>query len=397
MSNAERLNHPISTTELQRRWSAVRKAMEARGIHTLLMQNNNDFMGGYVKWFSDVPAVNGYPLTLLFPRDAGMTLVMQGPIGLDRKIAADDVDLRGVERVLHVASFASVGYSLNYDNQAIEDAMRPYARATIGIVSPGTMPMSMIDHLRKQYPQATFIDATELVDAIKCIKSEEEIALIRRAAAMQDACMDAVFKAIKPGMRDIEAGAIAEQVGHSWGSEQGIFLCASMPIGTPGHFAPRRYQNREIRKGDYFALLVESSGPGGQYCELGRTCVLGKATDAMLEEMAFVERALQFAVGLLKPGVTGKEVWDTYNQFMLDNGRPQEKRLYCHGQGYDLVERPLVRFDETMTIQAGMNLSCHPTYETATGFHWCCDNVLITPTGNELIHKAPRRLIEIDC
>ena len=48
MALSERLNTPISTAELERRWRAVRAAMEREKIDVLLMQNNNDHMGGYV-------------------------------------------------------------------------------------------------------------------------------------------------------------------------------------------------------------------------------------------------------------------------------------------------------------------------------------------------------------
>src|SRR5215467_9642149 len=78
---SERLNTPISTTELERRWKAVRAAMEQEGVDVLVMQNNNDHMGGYVKYFTDIPAGNGYPVTVVFPRDDLMTVVMQGPLG----------------------------------------------------------------------------------------------------------------------------------------------------------------------------------------------------------------------------------------------------------------------------------------------------------------------------
>ena len=47
---SERLQTPISTAELERRWAAVRTAMEREKIDVLLMQNNNDYMGGYVKY-----------------------------------------------------------------------------------------------------------------------------------------------------------------------------------------------------------------------------------------------------------------------------------------------------------------------------------------------------------
>ena len=76
-----RLQTPISTAELERRWAAVREAMEREKIDVLLMQNNNDYMGGYVKYFTDLPATNGYPLTVVFPRDDLMTLVSMGPFG----------------------------------------------------------------------------------------------------------------------------------------------------------------------------------------------------------------------------------------------------------------------------------------------------------------------------
>src|SRR5499427_10893493 len=113
---SERLQTPISTTELQRRWAAVRAPMEREQIDVLLMQNNNDFMGGYVKYFTDLPATNGYPMTVVFPRDDGMTVVSQGPFGLDRPLPPEgDGVRRGVKRMMGVPSFASAGYSAIYD------------------------------------------------------------------------------------------------------------------------------------------------------------------------------------------------------------------------------------------------------------------------------------------
>ena len=83
MSAADRLNAPISTAELDRRWAAIRAAMKCCGIDVLVMQNNNDHMGGYVKYFTDLPATNGYPIGVVFPADDLMSVVCQGPIGLE--------------------------------------------------------------------------------------------------------------------------------------------------------------------------------------------------------------------------------------------------------------------------------------------------------------------------
>ena len=65
---AERLIAPISTAELERRWAAVRAAMAAQKIDVLVMQNSNEFSGGYVKWFTDLPSGNGTMTTVIFPR-----------------------------------------------------------------------------------------------------------------------------------------------------------------------------------------------------------------------------------------------------------------------------------------------------------------------------------------
>src|SRR4051795_453873 len=89
MQLSERLQTPISDAELERRWAAVRAAMAAEKIDVLLMQNNNDHMGGYVKYFTDLPATNGYPMTVVFPQDDDMTVVSQGPFGMVKDLAHD--------------------------------------------------------------------------------------------------------------------------------------------------------------------------------------------------------------------------------------------------------------------------------------------------------------------
>ena len=44
--------------------------------------------------------------------------------------------------------------------------------------------------------------------------------------------MRAAFAAAKPGMRDTEVAAVAQHYSQCHGSENGIYLCASMPLGT---------------------------------------------------------------------------------------------------------------------------------------------------------------------
>jgi Xaa-Pro aminopeptidase len=394
---SERLNTPISTAELERRWRAVRAAMERERIDVLVMQNNNDHMGGYVKYFTDLPAGNGYPVTVVFPRDDLMTVVMQGPFGGAQALSAEgDGVRRGVKRVLTTPSYASAHYTAEYDPELAAGALAPFAKGTIGLVSTYAMSLASGEFFKRRFPGARFVDASELVDRIKAIKSEEEMELVIRTARMQDGAMRAAFDAIKPGMRDRDVVAAAQFYSQTHGSEQGLYLCASAPLGTPTKFGPKHMQNRVIREGDYVALLVEDSGPGGFYTELGRNCVVGKAPQQMHDELAFTLESRRLTLDLLKPGTPAKQIWEEFNAFMRKHGRPEETRLYCHGQGYDLVERPLIRHDEPMAIAKDMNIVVHPTYVHKGMLSWVCDNYLIGSNGpGDRLHQFPEAIIEV--
>jgi Xaa-Pro aminopeptidase len=371
--------------------------MAHQKIDVLVMQANNDFMGGYVKYFTDIPATNGYVVTVIFPLHERMTVIGQGPFNNVKTFSENGDPLRrGVAQLMTVPSYASAHFTSSYDALLAEKSLESYVGSKIGLLGTGAISYALIHSLQKgKHAQSEFIDASELVDQIKAIKSPEEISLIRKTATMQDAAMQAVFSAIQPGMRDLELAAVAEQVGHSYGSEQGLFLCASGPIGSVPVFGNRHLQNRVIQEGDQFTILIENSGAGGFYTELGRTCILGKASAAMKEEYEFVIQAQDFTLSLLKPGADCKDIWETYNQYMKAHGRPPESRLHSHGQGYDMVERPLVRFDETMKIAANMVMAAHPTYVTDQTYSWSCDTFLISENENERLHQFPRQLTEL--
>ena len=392
---SERLQTPISTAELERRWNAVRAAMKREKVDVLLMQNNNDHMGGYVKYFTDMPATNGYPNTVIFPADDEMTVVCQGPFKGDGRPPADM--WRGVKRMLTTPSYESAHFTQGYDPELAAKALQPYAKGTIGLVGTYQMSFAMGDTIMKKFPSARYVDASELVDRIKVIKSAEELELVRRAAIMQDGAMKAAFAAIKPGMRDTEVAAVAVHYSQDHGSENGIYLCASAPAGKAAKFGQRHVQNRTIKKGDTLALLVEDSGPGSMYTELGRSCVLGKVPQQMKDELEMVKASRKLTLDMLKPGTPCKDIWEAFNEFMRKNGRPEEARLYCHGQGYDLVERPLIRSDEPWVIQKDMNIVVHPTYAHGGYLNWLCDNYIIGGNGpGDRIHYFPEEIVEID-
>jgi Xaa-Pro aminopeptidase len=396
-SVAERVNTPISDGELERRWSAMRSMMEERSIDALLIQAATDSLGGYLKYFTDVPAHNGFPSSVVFPRDDLMTFVSHGSFdGVMDVSAGGDGLLRGTERVLTNPYFLSVNYTREYDAKLIAQALEPYSRATIGLVAPQQLSSACLDFLRATYPAATFVECGDPVDAIKAIKSAEEWELLRRTATLQDSVMDSTLRNVEPGMRESDIAALAQHTAQGLGSEGGAFIFGSAPPGQPAQLQARHTQDRVVEAGDQVTLLLECNGPGGLFVHLGRVCVLGKAPQRMVEELEFALEARRFTLDLIQPGAVPAEIWDAYNAFMRDHGRPEESRLHCHGQGYDLVERPLIRKDETMAIAAGMNLGCHPMYVKDGAFNYISDNYRVGDDGiAERLHAYPEKITEL--
>ncbi len=116
----------------------------------------------------------------------------------------------------------------------------------------------------------------------------------------------------------------------------------------------------------------------------------------MQDAFGFSLEAQKLSLSLLKPGADPREVWDANNEFLEEKGYFPERRLFAHGQGYDLVERPLIRYDEPMQIQAGMNLTVHPTVASETVWVGVTDNYIVTETGvGPCLHKTPKEILVV--
>ena len=397
MEPEEQIPVRISTEELTRRWTAVRRRMAERDIDALVMQNTNDWLGGYVKWFTDIPANNGYPRSVIFHANDPMTVVEMGPFGGRHTFDRHDPSHRGVDEILHSPSFTSVSYTQGYDARLVADVLRRRRVRTVGLLGAAMLPAAFVAAIRDALPDPDGLeDASDLVDEIKAIKSAEEIALIRRAAAMQDAAFAEVVARAQPGMRDSDVAAIAWAACQMRGSEQGIVLGGSAPLGRASVFVGRHRQGRTIEAGDHLALLIETNGPGGFYTEIARTIVFGKANAELNEAFAAVRELQTETLARMRPGALCRDIAAAHDDAMRRRGLPLELRLYSHGQGYDMVERPLIRRDETMALAAGMNLAVHPGYETPSVFAVICDNYLIGADGpGDCLHRTEKTIFEL--
>lgn len=394
---ASRILNAVSTTELERRWGAVRAHMKALGIGALVLQNSSDWVGGYIRWFSNQPATNGYPSSLVFPLEGGMSLIEQGPFGVVRKAGEAELKATGVARRLTTPSYPSVRYTATYDADLAAAELRALGAKRVGFVAPTAMYHSFGLRLRELLSDVEIVDATGLVDRIKAIKSEEERALIRQVALTQDEVMARVREFLRPGLKDFEIAAYAQYVAQQMGSEQGIFLCSSAPPGEAASFRPRSLQGRTVERGDIYSLLVETNGAGGFYTELSRIFVLGRASQELRDAYRAVIDAQAYALSLLKPGASCREIYAQHNTFLRRRGLPEERRLSMHGMGYDMVERPLIRDDEDMDLEEHMAIVCHPGILNERMFVHNTDIYLIEKHGvSECLHRTPKAIFELE-
>ncbi len=394
----ERLLHPMSTSELERRWTLARGIAKHLGLDALVAQSVNNQSGcGYFRWLTDQPNAGSNPQTVIFPAEGLMTLVQQGPWGGEKRFDGKEASNRGIGKRLFSPSYPSVQYTAAYDAELVAKELKSLGAKRVGVACTATWYHGFGARLEQLLKGVELVDATDAIDAVKSVKSAEEIEFIRRTCAMQDEVMRRVSEHIRPGLKDFEVYAYAQYQGQLLGSEGGIFLGSSATLPEPPAYRPRSMMGREIRKGDGFMLLVENSGPGGYYAEIARPFIFGKAPQAMKDLLELVLQAQKASAARFKPGASFPEILAAHNEFMTSRGKHKEERLYSHSQGYDLVERPLVRHDETgMMVQANMVLACHPEVNTPKEFMTICDDFLVKADGSpERLHRFPQTYIEL--
>ncbi|MFM0619764.1 M24 family metallopeptidase [Paraburkholderia nemoris] len=386
----------VSRAELERRWHALRQLLDIENVEAIVVQNSNDFLGGHVRWLTGVAAAHAYPRSVIFFRDRPMVVIEQGAFRSHRMPSADHDSLRGVADWFGSPSYSSVPYTAHYDAEiAVREIQRANVRR-VALINPSGMYYPFAQYIVDRLDTHRIVDLTNQVDRLKAVKSSEEITAISATAALQDAVIQAVTSFVQPGMKECEVTAYAQYTAQRLGSEQGIFLIGSAPLGRAATYKGRQFQTRVIGPGDGFTLLVEVNGPGGYYTEIGRCFVFGKAPAELSDAVAHVVEAQEQTLRHLIPGARCRDIFARHNAFMASRGLPEEDRLHCHGQGFDMVERPLIRRDEDMEILAGMNIVVHPGYVTPSIFATICDNFIIGPDGPlPRLHKTPQGIIEL--
>jgi Xaa-Pro aminopeptidase len=382
-----------SCAELERRWALIRDRLVDRGAQALIVVGASNELDGAVRWLTDASIT--YRRIVIFHAADRMDVLEHGSAGQTRTFKEDAPGYPGVGEVTMVSTFPSVDYTQVYEAQIVAEKIRARGYRKVALLHPMALPYGFLRSLRESLPEVEFLDETEFVDRAKAIKSAEEITVLERAAAIQDAVFRATVDYVKPGMRDFEVAAFAFYQARLLGGAYGITLAGSAPRGEPAFMRADDLQGRTILAGDAMSLLVENGGPGGYYLELGRPLSFGDPSPELQEVYAVAKAAQDYSISLCVPGARAADIYAAYTAYLGERGFPPETRLYAHGQGYDLIERPLIRQDETMILEAGMCLAVHPGLVYRGAFAFTCDNIMVEAEGPRILHSTPRQIFVV--
>jgi Xaa-Pro dipeptidase len=399
----------FSLEEFSDRHERVREEMVHRDIDTLVVFNpgNLNYLVGFRgKSYQDFQC-------LLFPRDEEpLTFIVRysDVAELERGTLADEVvGYVGLEGV-RSASVASNGARRSYAGRDAEDGLQAfrrvvrdarYATGRVGIEAPQYY-LSPSDHqavLAAVGDRA--VDATDLVARTRLIKSRAEIELIKRAARITDAAMDATRAAIAVGRSEFEI------VGETL---RGLLANGSDAPSSPPNFVsgPRSCYahggptERRLEDGDFMHLEFGSSYH--RYpCSIGRDFSIG-APSARARELHDIQvAACDAVIAAAKPGASTYEPHEAARRVFADAG---VEHGFVHTAGYGLgpgfppvwgLEPLHFGPGPDVELKPGMVFTVEPPLllaEEQLGAR-VIDNIVITEGGCEMLSRCSREIAEI--
>lgn len=230
------------------------------------------------------------------------------------------------------------------------------------------------------------------INAMRVIKDEDELLILREAAELADYAIEVGAKALKEGITEIEVMTEIEfalkQRGVTHMSFDTTVLSgpkAASPHGKTG--------DRKIQKGDLvlFDLGVVHKG----YCsDITRTLAFGEPSEEQVEVYQVVLQAELASLEAVKPGVTAAALDDAARNVINDAGYGEyfTHRL-GHGLGISVHEFPSLHGANDLVIESGMVFTLEPgIYVPGKVGVRIEDDVAVTDDGYEVLTKYPKEL-----
>ena len=263
-----------------------------------------------------------------------------------------------------------------------------------------------MQRLQENYPQAQVNDCSRMIWELRKIKSDAEVALIRRAAQIAVAAHLDVIRSTQPGVHEKELAALFEFICQRGGAQAQAYVTILMagPNHPYGHY--HRY-DRTLESGDFVIL---DAGPDYAYYDADVSTsfpVNGVFTERQRELYEIAEEIHQVVLAGYRPGRTLREVGGDVATFLIGKGLdPADKRFryaaswggYNHpiGMATHDVMRSITGPDEP--LQPGFVFACDINIPLDEDFGIRIeDTVVITEDGCEVLSAGlPRTVDEIE-
>ncbi len=236
------------------------------------------------------------------------------------------------------------------------------------------------------------------MERLRVIKSETEIALIRRAARYADLGVHRLLAASYSGATVAEGFAETRHVTSriirevdDWDpvTTKVVMATWAAPRSAMPHSIPSL--NDRLREGPHVALVL--SRVNGYAAESERTYFTAPPSGEARKAFEAMTEARRIALGMIRPGVACSEVDAAVNNYLRIEGYSgEDRRLHRtgHGIGLGTHEAPWIAEGSEDRLAENMVISVEPgIYLPGVGGVRHSDTVLITRDGHETLTRFP--------
>lgn len=234
------------------------------------------------------------------------------------------------------------------------------------------------------------VAVTGLVEELRLLKDEEEIASLRTAIGIGDAVMAEVETAVKPGATELNVAIMIEQQFRLKGGSGAAFpvIVAAGTNAAMPHHSPT---DKVIEEGESVVVDMGTT-VDGYHSDMTRTFCAGGPTDQFKEIYAIVLEAQMAAIGGVRPGLDAAQCDGLAREVISTAGYGERfGHGTGHGVGLEIHEAPRVSATSADKLAAGMVHSVEPgIYLPEWGGVRIEDLVLVTDNGSEVLSKYPK-------
>ncbi|MBQ1257740.1 MAG: aminopeptidase P family protein [Clostridia bacterium] len=248
--------------------------------------------------------------------------------------------------------------------------------------------------LEKVLEGITLVSMPHVTEEMREIKTEEEIACIRKAGEISCKAFDDMLAFIKPGMTEKEVCAYLDYRMRVHGSEGCAFdtIVASGANGSLPHAVP---SDKVIEKGEL--VTFDFGAKIGGYCsDMTRTIAIGEISDELHAIYDAVLEAQLKALSYIGPGKSCFEA-DKVARDLLEEKYPGAfGHSLGHGVGLFIHESPSLSFRSEKTLTKGHVVTVEPgVYIPGVGGCRIEDTIIITDDGFINTITTPKQLIVV--